>query len=62
MTATSNEAVNGAQLFAVDAKTNANTAEITNINNKIKNITIGGDAYVSQTQPPATSRLANHER
>ncbi|HEV7834900.1 MAG TPA: ESPR-type extended signal peptide-containing protein [Caballeronia sp.] len=48
MTATSNEAVNGAQLFAVDAKTNQNAADITNINKTIQNITSGGDAYVSQ--------------
>ncbi|QIE25258.1 ESPR-type extended signal peptide-containing protein [Caballeronia sp. SBC2] len=48
MTATSSEAVNGAQLFAVDAKTNQNTADITNINKTINNIVNGGDAYVSQ--------------
>ena len=48
MTATSSEAVNGAQLFAVDQRTNQNTADINNINKTINNIVNGGDVYVTQ--------------
>nr|WP_255581192.1 YadA-like family protein [Caballeronia sp. dw_276] len=54
MTADSNEAVNGAQLFEVDAKTNQNAADINNINKTINNIVNGGDAYVTQDAATGT--------